>query len=60
MPILNDAIFENSETFTVVLSGAVNATIADGTGLGTIRDNGTGAGGTDNDTPTLSVRACHA
>ena len=55
MPILNDATFENSEAFTVVLSAAVNATIADATGVGTIRDDGTGLGGTDNDIPTLSV-----
>ena len=43
MAILNDAIFEGSETFNVLLSGAVNATIADGTGIGTILDDGTGA-----------------
>ena len=55
VPILNDATFENSETFTVTLSGAVNATIADATGVGTIRDDGTGLGGTDNDIPTLSM-----
>ena len=55
VPISNDAIFENSETFNVVLSGPVNATILDGTGVGTIRDDGTGLGGTDNDTPTLSI-----
>ena len=53
--ILNDSIFEHSEKFTVTLSGAVNASIADGSGVGTILDDGTGAGGTDNDTPTLSV-----
>ena len=55
MSIANDAIFENSETFNVVLSGPVNATILDGTGVGTIRDDGTGLGGTDNDTPSLSI-----
>ncbi|MEQ1851491.1 MAG: Calx-beta domain-containing protein, partial [Chthoniobacteraceae bacterium] len=55
VPILDDAIFENSEQFFVTLSGPVNALIADGTGIGTIRDDGTGSGGTDNDTPTLSV-----
>ena len=53
--ILDDTIFEQSESFNVTLSGAVNATIADATGIGTILDDGTGAGGTDNDTPTLSV-----
>ena len=55
VPILNDAIFEGSESFNVTLSGAANATIADNAGVGTILDDGTGAGGTDNDTPTLSV-----
>ncbi len=55
VPIVNDALFERSENFTVNLSGAVNATIADGTGAGTIRDDGTGLGGTDNDTPTVTV-----
>ena len=39
----------------MLLSGALNATIADDTGSGTILDDGTGAGGTDNDTPGLSV-----
>ncbi|HEX8296047.1 MAG TPA: Ig-like domain-containing protein [Chthoniobacteraceae bacterium] len=53
--ILDDTTFENSETFDVVLSNPTNATIADGTGVGTILDNGTGAGGTDNDAPSLSV-----
>ncbi len=55
VPILNDTIFEQSETFNVLLSGAVNATIADATGIGTIKDDGTGTGGTDNDKPALSV-----
>ena len=53
--IINDNIFEKSEAFTVTLSNPVGATIADGIGVGTILDDGTGAGGTDNDTPTLSV-----
>jgi VCBS repeat-containing protein len=55
VPILQDNVFEGSETFRVNLSAPVNATIADGVGIGTIADNGTGAGGTDNDTPTLAV-----
>ena len=55
MPIVNDAMFEQSENFNVTLSGAVNATIADATGVGTILDDGTGTGGTDNDTPSLNV-----
>ena len=55
VPILNDSLFENSETFHVNLSNPSYATIADNLGIGTILDNGGGAGGTDNDTPTLSV-----
>ena len=55
VPILNDAVFEGSEDFTVTLAGAINATITAGQGVGTIQDDGTGTGGTDDDTPTLSV-----
>jgi hypothetical protein len=39
VPITNDTLPEASETFTVTLSGASNATIADATGIGTISDN---------------------
>ncbi|MDP2140067.1 MAG: Calx-beta domain-containing protein, partial [Gammaproteobacteria bacterium] len=53
--IINDNVFEGSETFNVTLSDAVGATISDSTGVGTIKDDGTGSGGTDNDTPTVSV-----
>jgi len=35
----NDTVSETTETFNVVLSNAVNATIADGQGVGTITDN---------------------
>ncbi|MDP3059544.1 MAG: retention module-containing protein [Methylotenera sp.] len=48
-------VYEGAETFRVNLSTPVNATIADNFGVGTIVDNGTGAGGTDNDTPTFNV-----
>ncbi|MEV0568030.1 Calx-beta domain-containing protein [Dactylosporangium sp. NPDC050588] len=44
VPIVNDAVDELDETFTVNLSAATGATIADGTGVGTIVDadrNGT-------------------
>ncbi|MGB8168786.1 MAG: Calx-beta domain-containing protein, partial [Chthoniobacteraceae bacterium] len=57
VPILNDTLFEGSETFNVNLSTALNATIADNLGVGTIKDDGTGTGGTDNDTPTLAVNS---
>jgi Ca2+-binding RTX toxin-like protein len=59
VPILNDAVYEGSETFTINLSAPTNATIADGIGLGTIKDDGTGPvppGITpDNDTPILTI-----
>ncbi len=48
VPIVNDATYEAAETFRVVLSGASNASIADGTGVATI---------TVNDAPTLAVSA---
>ena len=55
VPILNDNLYEVSEAFKVMLSAATNATIADGTGIGTIKDDGTGSGGSDNDAPTFAV-----
>ena len=55
VPIANDGTYEGAESFFVNLSGATNATIADGQGIGTILDNGTGTGGTDDDRPSLSV-----
>ncbi len=53
--ISNDSVFEGSETFNVNLTNATGATISDNQGVGTIKDDGTGTGGTDNDTPTLSI-----
>jgi chitinase len=47
--VLGDLLYEGSETFTVMLSGEVNLTIADGTGVGTITD--------DDPVPTLSASA---
>ncbi|HSI43509.1 MAG TPA: Calx-beta domain-containing protein, partial [Methylotenera sp.] len=55
VPIVNDNIYEGLETFKVNLTTPVNATISDSQGIGTIADNGTGTGGTDNDTPTFTV-----
>ena len=39
VPVLEDGTPEEDETFTVTLSDAVNATIGDGTGTGTIQDD---------------------
>ena len=39
VPVLMDGSPEENETFTVALSSAVNATIGDSTGTGTIRDD---------------------
>jgi len=39
VPILDDPLDENDETFSVTLTGATGAAIADGVGTGTIRDN---------------------
>jgi hypothetical protein len=47
VPIKGDVSVEFNETFTVNLSGPVNATIADGTGVGTIVN--------DDGSPALSV-----
>ena len=47
VPIINDARDEESETFSVSLSNASNATLGDSSGAGTITDNDA--------TPTLSV-----
>ncbi len=53
--IKNDGIYEGSETFNVNLSTPTNATIGDGVGIGTIKDDGSGLGGSDDDRPTLAV-----
>ena len=39
VPILDDVVLENDEFFTVDLSNAINATIADGNGVATIHDD---------------------
>ena len=39
VPVLEDSEEEENETFTVNLSDATNATLADGEGIATIRDN---------------------
>ena len=62
LPIVNDAPYEGSETFQVVLSQPVNASIAQGTGTGTILDNGGGTPGPnqtvpDDDRPAVQITA---
>ena len=47
VPILEDTLDEVDETFTVNLANPSNATIEDGTGIGTITDNDA--------TPTLDI-----
>ena len=49
--ITNDAVFEGAENFQVNLSTPTNATIATGSVTTTIRDDGTGTGGGDDDRP---------
>ncbi len=44
VPIIGDTAVEPDETFTVTLSSAANATIADASGLGTIANDDTGGG----------------
>jgi hypothetical protein len=39
VPILDNAVYEPTETFTVTLSNAIGAAITDGQGVGTIADN---------------------
>lgn len=55
VPITQDAIFERSENFTVTLANPSTGSITDDTGVGTILDDGSGAGGTDNDSPSFSI-----
>jgi Ca2+-binding RTX toxin-like protein len=62
VPIVNDDVYEGSEAFQVVLSEPVNATIAQGTGTGTILDNGGGSLGpnqttADDDRPAVQMTA---
>ncbi|MDH4377451.1 MAG: Calx-beta domain-containing protein [Ramlibacter sp.] len=53
VPIINDGIYEGSETFSLILTSPVNATINRATGIGTILDDGQLGG--DDDQPTLAV-----
>ena len=48
LDVTDDFINETTETFTVVLSSPINATISDGSGLGTILDNDAPTAPTEN------------
>lgn len=50
--VLGDTLDEPNETYTVTLSAPVNATMADGKGLGTITD--------DDASPSISINDCTA
>jgi hypothetical protein len=50
VPVIGDLVDEDDETFLVNLSGAVNATILDGQGVGTILD--------DDPPPVMSIDDC--
>ena len=52
VPLLDDALDENDETFTVALSNPSNATLDDAEATGTITDN--------DDTPVLSIADAEA
>ena len=53
LSVTNDLLFEKSENFTVNLSNAIDATISDDQGVGTISDDGSNSG--DDDRPLFSV-----
>ena len=53
--ITDDNIFEGPHTFDLNLSNASGGTIVDGTGVGTIVDDGTGPNGSDDDRPVISI-----
>ena len=52
VPLLDDALDENDETFTVALTNAANATLDDAEATGTIADN--------DDTPALTITDAEA
>ena len=54
--LANDTLFEGTELFSVqLLNPSTGVTASTQPGVATIKDDGTGSGGSDNDTPTLSV-----
>ena len=53
--ITNDNLFEGPHSFDINLTNPGGATILDGTGVGTIVDDGTGPNGSDDDRPVISI-----
>lgn len=53
--ITQDNLYEGPHTFDVNLSNPSGGTIVDGTGVGTIYDNGSGPNGSDDDRPVISI-----
>lgn len=58
--IINDANFEETETFSVVISNPVNATLLKGTGVGTITDDDVAATYLVNTTDDVDNGICDA
>ncbi|MBC3883462.1 hypothetical protein H8K35_18905, partial [Undibacterium sp. LX40W] len=54
VPITNDRVYEGGETFTVNLTNPTNVTIGAGASIVTIKDDGTGVDGTNDDRPVVS------
>ncbi len=54
VPIYNDALFEQSEDFSLQLSHPVSARLGEAQGIATLYDDGRGNGGVDDDRP-LSI-----
>ena len=55
VPIVNDLISEQTETFNVLLDTPVSGRIADNTGVGTITDDDEGTGPNPDPDPQLSI-----
>ena len=55
VPIVNDLVSEQTETFNVVLDTPVSGRIADNTGIGTITDDDEGTGPNPDPDPQLSI-----
>ena len=54
VPISNDKVFEGGETFSVNLTNPTNVTIGSGASIVTIKEDGTGTDGTNDDRPVVA------